>query len=93
MNNTRNTRLTRGCVIVALIGLVAAFTGFFSYITRYANLDSLDGTIEAPLYEQITQMFVQEKVFLFGGIILAIIGAIGIAVGLAAKSKAANVNS
>ncbi|ALV45357.1 hypothetical protein MB46_07480 [Arthrobacter alpinus] len=76
------------CVIVALIGLVAAFTGLVSYITRYANLDSLDGTIDSSLYEQITQMFVQEKTFLFGGIILAIIGAIGIAPGIAARSRA-----
>ncbi|SEE86740.1 hypothetical protein SAMN04489740_2854 [Arthrobacter alpinus] len=49
-----------------LAGLIAAFTGFFSYITRYANLDSLAGTIDESLYEQITQMFIPEKVLLLG---------------------------
>lgn len=70
-----------------LAGLIAAFTGFFSYITRYANLDSLAGTIDESLYEQITQMFIPEKVLLLGGTILIVIGAIGIVWGLSARSK------
>lgn len=36
------------------VGLIAAFAGLFSYLTRYANLDSLDGSIDGAVYEQIT---------------------------------------
>ncbi len=92
MHKSYSYIVTLGSGILLVFGLVAAFSGLFSYLTRYANLDSLDGVIDDAVYEQITQMFTQEKVFLFGGIMLAIVGTIGMALGMAAGSRASKVH-
>lgn len=93
MTKTKLERIIWTSGILFAVGVVAAFAGFFSYMTRYANLDSLEGIVDDAVYEQVTHMFVQEKFFLLGGLILAIVGTIGIVFGIASRSRTAKLPS
>lgn len=76
--------------IVTVCGMAAAFAAMFSYLSRYGNLDSLYGTLDASTYTHITSMFATEKVVLVTGLVVAVLGIGAMTVSAALPSRRPN---